>query len=69
MRTALPDPWGGVLVIGIFLSIWANDSFAYLVGSKIGKHKMAPRVSPISEATIKAVSMSLRIGFMPNTFL
>ena len=46
VRTALPDPWGGVLVIGIFLSIWANDSFAYLVGSKIGKHKMAPRVSP-----------------------
>lgn len=32
VRTALPDPWGGVLVIGIFLSIWANDSFAYLVG-------------------------------------
>ena len=46
VRTALPDPWGGVLVIGIFLSIWANDSFAYLVGSKIGKHKMAPVLSP-----------------------
>ena len=30
----------------IFLSIWANDAFAYLIGSKIGKHKMAPRVSP-----------------------
>lgn len=27
-------------------SIWANDSFAYLVGSALGKHKMAPRISP-----------------------
>lgn len=46
VRTALPQPWGGVLVLGIFLSVWANDSFAYLVGSKFGKHKLAPRTSP-----------------------
>ena len=29
VRTALPEPWGGVLVLAIFLSVWANDSFAY----------------------------------------
>ncbi|WP_449314411.1 phosphatidate cytidylyltransferase [Rubneribacter sp.] len=46
VRTALPQPWGGVLVLGLFLSVWANDSFAYLVGSKFGKHKLAPRTSP-----------------------
>ena len=46
VRSALPAPWGGVLVLGIFLSVWANDSFAYLVGSKFGKHKLAPRTSP-----------------------
>ena len=46
VRRALPHPWGGVLVLGIFFSVWANDSFAYLVGSKFGKHKLAPRVSP-----------------------
>ena len=34
VRTALPEPWGGVLVLAIFLSVWANDSFAYLVGSR-----------------------------------
>ena len=43
------DPWGGVLVLGIFLSVWANDSFAYLVGRKFGKHKLAPRTSPEEE--------------------
>ena len=46
VRQALPHPWGGVLVLGIFFSVWAGDSFhAYLVGSKF-KHKLAPRVSP-----------------------
>ena len=28
------------------LSIWANDALAYFVGSKIGAHKLAPRISP-----------------------
>ncbi len=46
IRMSLEAPWGGVLVLALFLSVWANDSFAYLVGSKFGKHKLAPKVSP-----------------------
>ena len=46
IRMALPEFWGGVLILGIFCSVWGNDAFAYLVGSKIGKHKMTPQVSP-----------------------
>ena len=34
------------LVLAILFLIWANDSCAYLVGSRIGKHKMMPRISP-----------------------
>jgi phosphatidate cytidylyltransferase len=26
--------------------VWGNDVFAYLTGITIGKHKMAPRISP-----------------------
>ena len=46
IRVSLPAPWGGVCVLLLFLSVWANDAFAYLVGSKIGRHKLAPRTSP-----------------------
>ncbi len=41
------DPVGAVvLCVGIMMSVWANDSFAYLVGSKFGRHKMVPKISP-----------------------
>jgi phosphatidate cytidylyltransferase len=35
-----------LLIIGIFILIWVNDSFAYLVGSTIGRNKLFPAVSP-----------------------
>ena len=37
---------GGVVVWLIFLSSWGCDTCAYCVGMLIGKHKMAPRLSP-----------------------
>ncbi|MBR5259020.1 MAG: phosphatidate cytidylyltransferase [Eggerthellaceae bacterium] len=46
LRQALDAPWGGVLVLLVYASVWANDSFAYLIGCKFGKHKLAPRISP-----------------------
>ncbi len=46
IRMAVGGIWSGVLVLVIFASIWFNDAGAYLVGSRIGKHKLAPRTSP-----------------------
>lgn len=37
---------GTLLALATLLSVWANDVFAYLVGSMIGKHKMTPNISP-----------------------
>ncbi|KRB55880.1 phosphatidate cytidylyltransferase [Flavobacterium sp. Root186] len=34
------------IIIGLFVLIWTNDTFAYLVGKSIGKHKLFERVSP-----------------------
>lgn len=42
----LPDIWGGLLVFIVIFSTFANDAAAYAIGSKFGRHKMAPRISP-----------------------
>jgi phosphatidate cytidylyltransferase len=34
------------ILISIFVLIWTNDTFAYLVGKSIGKHKLFERISP-----------------------
>lgn len=33
-------------MLGVLFLIWANDVFAYLVGRKLGKTKLLPRISP-----------------------
>lgn len=37
---------GALLTLGVMGSVWVNDAFAYFVGSRIGRHKLAPRISP-----------------------
>jgi phosphatidate cytidylyltransferase len=37
------DPW---LVFLLFCVVWLGDTAAYYVGSKLGRHKMAPVISP-----------------------
>lgn len=36
----------GLLLLAIFIFIWANDTGAYLVGSRWGKRRLAPSISP-----------------------
>lgn len=35
-----------ILPISLFVFIWTNDTFAYLTGSMLGKHRMFERISP-----------------------
>ena len=37
------DPWLLLLLLGL---VWAGDSAAFVVGSRYGKHKLAPTISP-----------------------
>ena len=36
-------PW---ILAGVLFILWVNDSFAYLIGTQFGKHKMCPTISP-----------------------
>ncbi len=64
------------IILGVFILIWSNDSFAYIVGSTIGKHKLLERISP--NKTIEgfiggmlatfAVSYVLSLYFTSYTF-
>lgn len=35
-----------LLLLGVFILIWVNDSAAYLVGKNLGKQKLFPSISP-----------------------
>ena len=43
---AMEWPYSSLALCVIFASVWLNDGMAYLVGSKIGKHKLSPHISP-----------------------
>ena len=34
------------IIIGLLILIWTNDTFAYIVGKSIGKHKLFEKISP-----------------------
>jgi len=35
-----------MVLIGAFIIIWTNDTFAYIVGKTMGRHKLLERISP-----------------------
>ncbi len=40
------DQFFPAVLLGMFLLIWTNDVFAYLIGSQFGKHRLFERHSP-----------------------
>lgn len=46
LRLAFPPPLGWKVVLLHCLTIWGGDSGAYYLGTRWGKQKLAPRVSP-----------------------
>jgi len=66
---------GTELALATIISVWANDSFAYLVGSTMGKHKMAPRISPnkswegFAAGTLFTILVWIGLGLVAETGL
>jgi phosphatidate cytidylyltransferase len=67
LLTALRSaPFERLLVVFILFSVWSGDIAAYYVGRAIGRHKLAPIVSPNKswEGAIASVVASVLIGII-----
>jgi phosphatidate cytidylyltransferase len=54
------------IIIGLFILIWTNDTFAYLVGKSVGKHKLYHRISPKKtiEGFLGGIIFSIIAGYL-----
>ena len=57
---------GAIYVLYLMLVVWAGDIFAYFVGKAMGRHLMAPRISPKKtwEGAIASVVASVAVGWL-----
>ena len=65
MLVQLRQQWAGAfLILYLLLVVWAGDILAYFVGKSIGRHWMAPRISPKKtwEGAVASMLASLAVG-------
>ena len=58
------------IIIGLFILIWTNDTFAYIVGKSIGKHKLFEKISPKKtiEGFIGGITFAIVAGYLISRF-
>jgi len=67
MLVQLRQQWAGAFyLLYLLLVVWAGDVFAYFVGKSIGRHLMAPRISPKKtwEGAAASVVASVAVGYL-----
>ena len=67
MLVQLRQQWGGAFwLLYLLLVVWAGDIFAYFVGRSLGRHLMAPRISPKKtwEGAAASLAASLVVGIL-----
>ncbi|MFI5117205.1 MAG: phosphatidate cytidylyltransferase [Terriglobales bacterium] len=57
---------GAIFILFVMLMVWAGDTAAFYVGRALGKHKLAPRVSPGKswEGAIASVLGAVGVGML-----
>jgi phosphatidate cytidylyltransferase len=55
------------IIIGIFILIWTNDTFAYIVGKSIGKNKLFEVISP--KKTIEGFIGGILFSIIASIFI
>lgn len=60
----------GYILLYVLVMVWVNDSFAYLIGRWLGKHKLIERISPNKtwEGFIGGFCFTLLMGFIISYF-
>ncbi|MBA0883983.1 MAG: hypothetical protein RLZZ540_3511 [Bacteroidota bacterium] len=58
------------IIIGLFLLIWTNDTFAYIVGKSIGKNKLYERISPKKtiEGFVGGILFAVLAGYLISKY-
>jgi phosphatidate cytidylyltransferase len=63
MLVQLRQQWAGAFyLLYLLLVVWAGDIFAYFVGKAVGRHLMAPRISPKKTWEGAAASLAASVG-------
>ena len=66
MLVQLRQQWAGAFyLLYLLLVVWAGDIFAYFVGKSVGRHLMAPRISPKKtwEGAAASLIASIAVGW------
>jgi len=60
-----------LVILGVFILLWSNDVFAYLIGSRFGKTKLAAKISPGKtwEGFAGGSIMSVATGFLLSLWI
>lgn len=68
--TLLTGVFESTIIIGIFLLIWSCDTFAYITGVSIGKHKLIERISPKKtiEGFIGGVVATMFVAYLLSNY-
>tara|TARA_B100000524_G_scaffold65000_3_gene29990 strand:- start:5231 stop:6055 length:825 start_codon:yes stop_codon:yes gene_type:complete len=59
------------IILGVFLLVWTNDTFAYLSGNIVGKHKLYEKVSPNKtwEGFAGGFAFAIIMGFILDQYV